>query len=227
MSWIEEYQGILEHLFYEPNLIGRSKGTGPFKNHNDMWLTTSEREVPLNHLLNIFFSLVPLEKLGIGVPDDTYTMVSNSEIDTRIIATSKMTQPDLIFEGNRNTVSLELKTTSKSSALQALKYAVFNHLTGRIKDGKNILLYLTPYSEITKVFDTPYANITELKSAMREAENARIKGAEYGYLIESLEIKFITFREFCENLVNNKAFNDTEKRLADALNTFLRTRRYY
>lgn len=148
-TWSDEYREIVEFYWWEPQVFGRSqKNYHRFKTADEMWASVSRKEVPLNHILNVFFALFPLEKLTVFGFDESYRMVSSRTLEQIQRITKNLTQPDLFFVSKKQNIAIELKTSSKSSMAQVEKYITFNNIAYPNIPLK--LIFLSPYRQLTE-----------------------------------------------------------------------------
>jgi len=123
--WTDLYYDIIENYFWAPQTIGR-KSAGPSHPWNFWKKKLESQEVPLNHMLNLFFHIVPQELLDISVSALLTRDMSGMEIVIPKEGTigGNITQPDIIFRNESSLVFVEMKVDSKSSIDQFTKYAI-------------------------------------------------------------------------------------------------------
>lgn len=137
--WNNRYYDAVQEIFWDPQLIGR-RPMDPRKYANDWDMLAGLRrlEVPLNHILGIFFSLAPqdfLEKLEATVfgdgHSDPYRSVGIFEL--RQVHPHDPTQPDVFLVSTSTCLSIEVKIASKSDEAQVAKYAMLHacQMSGR------------------------------------------------------------------------------------------------
>jgi hypothetical protein len=190
-NWTDEYREIVEFYWWEPQMLGRSeKNYRRFRTADEMWSHLATKEVPLNHLLSIFFTLFPLQKIQSFKLSADSKIYSARQLDSIIKGQKNFTQPDFFIEGESECLAIELKTTSKGSLTQLLKYTKFNDLV----TGKRLrILMLTPYSR-DKVFKD------------------NVEG------FDSASVEYLSFADFCKELASlRKDCNDIEKKLIDGM----------
>jgi hypothetical protein len=60
LPWPREYYGLLEHYHWEPQWLNRhAKAKSTDRPINQIFDSLNRAEVPLNHILNLFFSIAP------------------------------------------------------------------------------------------------------------------------------------------------------------------------
>lgn len=186
MSWADEYREIVEFYWWEPQMMGRSLNNyRRYGSADEMWASVSKKEVPLNHVLNIFFALFPLEKLGLGLSQDAHAM-SSRELQALYRNQHGATQPDMFIEDADVNIGIELKTTTKSSRQQLEKYLAFNR---EIAPDKTLrMVMLTPYEDPSRVFKDDILGV-------------------------DCRIDYLSFRAFCELLTRVDFTNAIERKL--------------
>ncbi|MBP9852595.1 MAG: hypothetical protein QG629_849 [Patescibacteria group bacterium] len=153
-SWTDEYREIVEFYWWEPQIIGRSeKNYRKFRSADEMWHSVAPKEVALNHILNIFFALFPLEKLTIFDLTEQHQMLSSKELADIQTAMGNATQPDFFFVSEKEHVAIELKTATKSSRQQLEKYRKLHDFIDTQKPFRIILL--TPHTQIQDIVREP------------------------------------------------------------------------
>ena len=207
-NWTDEYREIIEQYWWEPQRFGRA-ATNPkkFPTADAMWKAVAPLEQSLNHLLNLFFALFPLEKLDLGVDHDGYEMLSSRRLDELERDMQNVTQPDLYFVGTGSHLAIELKTKSRSSLDQVKKYIAFHDFIDANIPLK--LVYLTPHVNIIGVFKERFTTESELRDLLSDEENNR------------LQISFMSIRTF--NVMLDELNPDTpiEKKLISGLQSYL------
>lgn len=154
-------------------MLGRSpKNPKVYKNADDMWQHLSKKEVPFNHILNLFFSLFPLDKMPFMRLSDKAEFYSSARLEEGIRSIKGGTQPDIFIEDKDKAVAIELKVGSKSSLDQIEKYKAFSK---HVCDKPLTLVYLAPKSDKTLI------------SKQHEA-------------VDDIEIVYINFRDFHKDL---------------------------
>jgi hypothetical protein len=58
-SWTSEYYDIVGFYYWEPQILNRQSKRDEKKSFDDVIARIKRLEVPLNHILNIFFVLAP------------------------------------------------------------------------------------------------------------------------------------------------------------------------
>lgn len=209
MNWTDEYREIVEFYYWEPQHIGRAKGEKRFNNANEMYAHVSKMEVSLNHILNIFFSLYPLNKLGCFNADESHTMMSAHQLEQLQQEQKNATQPDMFFQGKTKNIAIELKTASKSNLKQVVKYIKFNQELANSSAVEFELIFITPHNDISKIFKEKYSTEQELRSAILELSLVPPK------------ISIISFNEFYKSLEVKSVRNETEEKLTTGLISYL------
>lgn len=213
IHWNNRYYDAVQEIFWDPQLIGR-RPMEPRKYANDWDMLAGLRrlEVPLNHILGIFFSLAPqdfLEKLEAevfgGGHSDVYRSVGIFEL--RQAHPHDPTQPDVFMVSSSTCLSIEVKIDSKSDENQVAKYAMLHgcqmNRTG--KRNRSRLIYLTP-RPVAKTWREGHADTALLKQAMGEFDHqaflkkhrleAQMSPEELAGQIRMMEIGHLDFTSF-------------------------------
>lgn len=212
MNWTDEYREIVDFYYWEPQHIGRAKGVKRFNSADDMHEHINKLEVSLNHILNIFFSLYPLYKLNRFNADESHIMMNAWQLELLQRAQKNATQPDLFFQGNTKNIAIELKINSKSSLKQVIKYSKFNQSLPDNDTKEFELIFLTPHSEISKIFKEKYQSEDEIYKSLN---NLGVKPPK---------ISVISFSKFYRYLNTSKPRNETEEKLVAGLVLYLKNR---
>ena len=187
MTWADEYREIVEFYWWEPQMIGRSlKNYHKFGSADEMWESVSKKEVPLNHVLNVFFALFPLEKLNLGLSPSARA-ISSRELEALYRNQRGATQPDIFIEDIDSNIGIELKTTTKSSRQQLEKYVAFSRKVA--PDKRLRMVMLTPYDDPGRVFKDDISDV-------------------------DCQIDYLSFRTLCDTLDGLTLSNDIERKLA-------------
>lgn len=213
MSWTDEYREIVEFYYWEPQHIGRSLSGKRFKNADEMYAHINGLEVSLNQILNIFFSLLPLINIDCINGDTSNVLISSWQLETIIREQKNATQPDMFFTGSKKNIAIELKTGSKSSLDQVLKYVRFNQYIGKDTVLPLDLYFLTPEREITSIFKEKYSSIGELQTEIKAA-TALVP-----------QIKLITYDDLFKSISRVHPNSETELRLVSGLLYYLDSRK--
>jgi hypothetical protein len=133
-TWPDEYESILEFYFWEPQHLNRFSPAPDRRLGLDAVLARlRKREVPLNHLFSIFFSLVPsamaarlLTAVAPGIEGGSAYLINSPAF--RRSKLRGICQPDLLLIVDDRPVFWELKIDSTTSEEQLLKYALLGEL---------------------------------------------------------------------------------------------------
>jgi hypothetical protein len=135
--WTAEYQNILEFYFWEPQHLNRVSPAKELRRPvDDVIGRLMKREVPLNHLLNIFFRLAPDGLIGRWVASALPSFelgparLTNT-IEFRRSQAYGACQPDIWLEGTSRRCFVELKVDAKGSLQQVFKYALLAKILDR------------------------------------------------------------------------------------------------
>jgi hypothetical protein len=123
--WTDLYYDIIENYFWSPQSIGRktTKSGQPWSYWKEK---LQSQEVPLNHMLDLFFHVVPQELLDLSVSALLGKGMSAMEVVVSTPGTldGHVVQPDITFRNEDSLVFVEMKVDSKSSVDQFTKYAI-------------------------------------------------------------------------------------------------------
>jgi hypothetical protein len=128
--WPEEYYRAVEHYFWTPSAINR-RPMEPLKRKSfeAVMKMVRHREVPLNHIFNLFLSLAPnglvrrlIKSCAPEWRDENLRLFGRAAI--RITPETDICQPDIYMEGTKSRVAFELKIAAKTSPDQIIKYAL-------------------------------------------------------------------------------------------------------
>ena len=227
-NWSEIIYDVYDFLYWEPQHIWKIKNP---KNKLDSLDKTMEHikniEVSLNQILNIFFYFLPYNLFYKLVENTTNKPIWNDnyilylkEVENIIDWINGSTQPDFFFIWERANISIEMKTKSKSSLDQLMKYAYLHikdcERTGSNKDYTLIFLWNWEFKNLWK---DKFENVDELKKAFTVYEIADkmkkwdINLVEYKDkikdLVKNMNIWFLNYtdlKNFCtHNIDNNKS----------------------
>lgn len=209
--WTEEYYDITEHYFWTSKALGHMPDPNrALKSPAEVLDRLRRIEEPLNHILGIFFALVPSRFI-----QELYRASTGVEIDAplRLLGRSvhsaygikDATQPDFAFEGPTSFVTLEAKVAGRSSAEQLLKYAMLHWRVAAVRQpSRQALLYLsdTPVGSLFPGGFTGWASmkgraIEALPSVQKQAfvrlndeERSQVTG-----MLEALPVAHMTYAE--------------------------------
>ncbi len=229
-NWTEIIYDVYDYLYWEPQHIWKIKNkNSKIKNQNLALEHVKQLEVSLNQILNIFFYFLPysiFKKLleviiDKNIDEDNYSLYFN-DISEIIDWVNKSTQPDFFFIWSKINIAIEIKTNSKSSLDQIMKYS-FLHLKEIEKSWLNkkfVLIFIWKW-DFQNLWKEKFSNILELKESF---ESYKIQDftkkwntslMEYKYKIKELvknsEINFISYKwlqEFCKNEIDNNKDNE-------------------
>lgn len=147
-TWCDEYRDIIDFYFWEPQHLGRKKDPDtPYQTFALCWEHVARMEVALNHLLNIYFALVPLKLLNNEadwVEPDSYRFLGTVELEDLGRRYGGFTQPDLLFRGTVTDCAIELKVKGRVTLDQIQKYVLLQALSAPSQPLN--LIVVTPHS---------------------------------------------------------------------------------
>lgn len=228
-NWTDEYAAIIEHYFWSPQQINRRSAEARLP-WDVVWRRLMGREVPLNHLLNIFFRLAPDELtasiLNRGLPDPGVNAVQ--PINLRAYAShghmlSGICQPDFAFASEYRLIFMEMKVGHRLSDDQILKYALTAAVLERVDA---TFLCLGPkklMGAVSAFVASRNTSLTVSPKLQRWAEKFHVKAETLLAVARNLEFGWITYQDLHDVLRADAAGGQepTRRRLvsgmADAL----------
>lgn len=137
----------------------------------------SRLEAPLHHNLQLFLSLAPIsfvarlfdvDEKGLQAASIAYcaTWTPIEEDGRKRASILELCQPDVFIEGPDAQIAVEIKSDSKSSLKQVLKYAAL--MADRSNDRTiQKLVFVAPYQTFSEFWKgKAYADVTGLKAAL-------------------------------------------------------------
>ena len=202
---------MYSHLYWEPQKIDCiRRGDKKFTNEEWMIDNLKKLEVPLNHIMNIFFTCLntqstqrfferSLDKPNMSDDYDLYVRNLSQVVD--IDKVFNPTQPDLFFVWDSHVISLEMKVSSKSDCQQILKYA-FLHSAEQKKSlikKKHHLLLLGKW-EFSNFWKDTYNSPEEVKAnCLKDIDNLSDKYKRYSkdiiQMLNNLMIHYISYED--------------------------------
>lgn len=211
--WNTTYYEIIQEYYWDPKMIGRVPAKPPvFANDREMLGNLRCREVPLNHMLALFFGLAPrdfirgLETATFGdAADSRYRSVGVFEL--RRGAPHDPTQPDVFLVSDEACFSIEVKIGAKSKLEQVVKYALL-HATHDKRHGggrRSRLLYLTP-RPVGKTWEEGFVDVRSMRTALESFSYGdflfkcgmahEISAEELKAAAMAMQVSHVTFSEF-------------------------------
>ena len=222
-SWVEHYYEGLEFFYWEPQHLGRKRAENATMYFADVRKHLRSMEVTLNQLMLQFFSLAPpsfrnrvFEKAMGQQPVSGEFSLSGWQLGDGWPKWSTC-QPDFFFTApsENRTVSIEMKTTTKSNVGQVLKYALLA-LAAEQKLGqegmKHSLIFLGPtsFASLWASKDS-IKSVGELRIATSQEQVAFIEKrpkevrelmSRFCEIVSTLEFGFINYAEIAELLTD-------------------------
>lgn len=163
MHWTDEYYEIMEFYYWEPQHIGKKKNPQNPKTIEQIHEKLRAKEVPLNHLLNIYLKLLSNGALSSLFSDYLPSQPKEFILEGRDIVDRykaiypdfvNFSQPDVFLSSDSHNVFIELKVGSKTSMEQYLKYLFLHCLDERFhrRMKELVIIYSAPkaLASITK-----------------------------------------------------------------------------
>jgi len=235
-NWNADYYSIVEEYFWAPSMLGRRpmQDVRPL----EIFRRLRSNEVPLNHVLMIFFRLAPSDFtrqlfetwFSWRVTED-FELLNSYQVNRMLV--SGFTQPDLFFAHPAVSFMVEMKIDAKSSEDQVLKYVALSHLESK-QSGVTKPMYLaylvkgTPETTFKWRPGSP-ADVVDRVNQMDRSEYRK----KWGFLededwsaienrLRRMELRFATYRDFGELLAQYEAGLDHESPYVDTIERLFR-----
>jgi hypothetical protein len=227
-SWADEYRTIIDFYYWEPQHLGRIKNPlSPIRSWAAAWDRVSKLEVATNHILNLYFALVPLQLINLGeqwCPRGNYEFVSSERLEDMIRQLHGATQPDMIFHGTHADAAIELKIASRSSLSQVHKYVQFHLATRPLRP--LTLIYLTPYTTVADVFEGQIEDAAELHQRLLASDTAATVDG-FAAAVQNLDVRYRTYQDLADAVIalTQRATSVIERRVHGGLLAWLSQRR--
>lgn len=151
--WTGHFYDICEWFYWVPRTFNRLPDpANPERGFEAVFRRLSRSEEPLNYIMRILVALGPnrlvaglTERAIGGAWDDSYR-VGGRDFVARYALPLNSTQPDFIFDGVDNFVTMEMKIGAKTSLDQLAKYLYLHAKAEQIgqKPRRHALVYLGP-----------------------------------------------------------------------------------
>jgi len=217
LNWLDSYYEALEFFYLEPQRLGCKKNpNAKLKDLKDVRRQLRRLEVTLNQTLQQFFALAPnrlrnalFAKIFGDSLDDQFIM-HGRDVD-KYFALDNCMQPDFVFSSDRQVVSLEMKTASKSSLDQVLKYALLG-LAVEQKQGREKMHYfaLLGPGSLSQQFAGHFDNEEELMAAVNacdlskflqnKPERFRSQETRFKEIVGGISVGYLNYGHFAEFL---------------------------
>ena len=185
-SWTQVYYNVVEGYFWSPELIGRGPA-GKAKPWHEWHEGLLKKELPLNHILNLFFTLTQQGVRDRCVSHLTGIPLTDMQFVPSVVViqtvSSALTQPDLVFASGSRLAFVELKVGSASNLDQFAKYVLAGALLReRYPEIEQVHLSVVtrPGKEATVWGSRQFADIAALKAKVQTmllAESAEWQSA--------------------------------------------------
>jgi hypothetical protein len=248
-SWTQAYYNAIEGYFWSPSLIGRAK-TGKTKPWHEWHAGLLKKELPLNHILNLFFALTQQGTRDrcvshlTGIPLTGMQFVPSVSVVRTVSAA--FTQPDLIFASASRLAFVELKVGSASDLDQFAKY-VRAGLLLREKHPEiqavHLAVVTSPGREATVWGSRQFADIATLKAKVQSMlldesaawqsaamqKFARDSSAEakraMAEAVEATSVRVVSYNELDQALAGEQSRSGEEDPLVSGLRSELSARK--
>lgn len=228
--WNRQYYDNMAFHFWEPHHIGRTRNPDSrIRTEAEATAKLRGLEVVLNHQMELFFRLAPdglvrdLFACAFGAEfADTYRVIGREF--HQLFAVAGLTQPDLLFEGTRATVAIELKLGAKTSLEQIVKYATLFALMQPARQAYGLLL-MGPkgFPDLWRdKFQTP-ADISPALAGLDRStlpgklrRHLECRGDDVDALLAQMKVGFLSYENFHTRLADEAKrgpHHDTYQRL--------------
>jgi hypothetical protein len=221
--WTHEYEAIAEHLFWSPEQINRQRGY-TVQPWSKIWAKLKRREVPLNHLFNIFFQLAP-DELGQRIIARALPDFPVRDLILRPLRDHELSgicQPDFLFTTGDHLIFIEMKVTAKLSVEQIVKYAL---AAAALKPpGRIALVCLGPASSFQSVNADLGSgpNGVAIDGKMRRfCDQLAVQEHELRSVLSRLEVSVLSYNDLgqilAEDIVKSQASDQARHRLCQGI----------
>ncbi len=227
MNWNNSYYAALETYLWKPQYLrNESKDKSEIKKRrvDEIIASVKELEEPLNHVLNVFFSLAPSSLIAriVGSPSagESFRSIHFSELrdsaNSKVLY-SNLCQPDAFFFGNNLRACIELKVSAKLDVQQVIKYAALMGLYARDLSATNRLIFLGPDTFQDLWRRRSIDSVEKLRDAIVSFESEKLERRlrkfassldEAKHFANSLDLQFMPIPEFAEILSSELASLD-------------------
>ena len=248
-SWTQVYYNAIEGYFWSPELIGRG-ATGNPKPWHEWHEGLLKKELPLNHILNLFFALTQQGTRDrcvshlTGIPLTGMQFVPSVSVIQTV--SSALTQPDLIFVSGSRLAFVELKVGSASNLDQFAKYVLAGvRLRAEYPEIEHVHLAVVtrPGREATVWGSRQYADIATLKAKAQSMlldestawqsaamkKFARDSSAEtkraMADAVEAISVRVVSYNELDQALAGEQSRSGEEDALVSGLRSELSARK--
>ncbi len=203
-TWCDEYREIVGFYYWEPQHLGRIKNpVTRYKNFESVWDHISGMEVALNHLLNMYFSLVPMELVNAEtnwIQQDSYRFVGCVELE----GISDFTQPDLLFRGGRADCAIELKVAKEKVTLAQIQKYVLLQAVAAPSTPLQILV-ITTQSPFEESFADRFESAEQLRQALAILPipahlKSRVGEDAYAFQVEVLSVRALSYEDLATGI---------------------------
>lgn len=227
MDWNNSYYAALETYLWKPQYLrneSKDKGESKKRRVDEIIASIKDLEEPLNHVLNVFFSLAPSSLIarivGSSAADETFRSIHFSELrdaaDSKVLY-SKLCQPDAFFLGTKLRACIELKVGAKLDVQQVIKYAALMRLYARDLSVPNRLILLGPKTFRDLWGRSSIDSEEKLREAIGSFESEKLERRlqkfessldEGKHFANSLKLQFMSIAEFTDILSSELASLD-------------------
>ena len=184
-DWTSLYYDDVEHLLYNPGWIRGTQADGMRVTVRMVMQRLRGLEAPLHHAIHMFLTLAPnvfvAKLLDMEHADSSPLRVVScrewtcpSPARKTVISLLELCQPDIFIEGGGAQLAIEIKSKSKSSREQVLKYAALMLLRTRLVPDREIrkLVFVAPCETFADLWKgKAYADVNSLRNGLREFDD--------------------------------------------------------
>lgn len=216
LEWNRLYYDAIEHLLWNPDWISGLHSDGTRKTVSMRMQRLRKLEAPLHHAIHLFFTLAPSSLIssllriplvgaaGLGVArcQDWGRLPTVGGKTGNIL---DLCQPDIFLENSDVQIAVEVKSKSKSSPDQVLKYVALMMLRARGRPARSHLAYVAPYTSFSDYWPRrAHEDVSSLKAGLASYMDVKLEGLLRRFGLSLDEVKnaaeevTITWRSIAE-----------------------------
>lgn len=179
--WTEFYYSGINHLLWYPDWLSPRDSRGNYRSIAERMKRLRTLEAPLHHNIHLFLALAPASFVSrlLGVRSTVaaeFTMPDTLNIPPTIAGKvrnlAEICQPDVLLEADGVRIALEVKSGSKSSHEQVLKYAALMRQRGPCSEQK--LIFVAPAKIFSELWTERYQDVTALREGVKAWQGDKV-----------------------------------------------------